>query len=94
MRSNFFGSHMLVFVAGVPLLDIDLGDQEHIDECPDESQNAAPNNDKEFCIESKWTATGATCCCLEMSLEVMSSNDHLVVETMNLYTGPRINSIK
>lgn len=67
------------------LFHIDLGDEEHIDECPDETQNAAPDNDEEFCIECEWTTTGSTYSGLEMSFEVVSPEYHIVVETKNLY---------
>lgn len=76
---------MFVLIASVSLLHVDLGDEEHIDECPDEPEDAAPNDDEEFCIECEWTTTGSTCSGLEMSFEVVSPEYHVVVETKNLY---------
>ena len=71
---------MLVFVASVALPHVDLRYQEHVNKCPDEPEDAAPDDNKELCVEGEWASTGATCRGLEMGFKVVGSHDHVVVE--------------
>lgn len=83
MGSDFSRAYMLMLITSLALVDIDLGDEHHIDEGPNEPKDAAADNDQKFGIECQRTTARTTGCGLEMAFKIVCSDYHLGVESLN-----------